>query len=78
MSLDYRQEQEMIAALRLIGFRQDKLTGGFKRGVDCWVSWAQAEQMWLLHLEHLEGRAVERDQVKPESEAIARFVGGQK
>lgn len=76
MSLDYQQEREMIAGLKAIGFVQDELTGGFKRVRDqLWVSWAQAEQMWLLHLE---GRALDRDQVKPESEAVARFVGGQK
>jgi hypothetical protein len=75
VSLDYQQEREMIAALKAIGFVQDKLTAGFRRASDhLWVSWAQAEQMWLLHLE---GRALERDQVKPESETVARFVGGQ-
>jgi len=34
VSLDYQQEREMIAALKAIGFVQDKLTGGFKRASD--------------------------------------------
>jgi hypothetical protein len=75
VSLDYQQEREMIAAYKRIGFLQDRLTGGFKRASDSlWVSWAQAVEEWGRHLD---GRVLERDQVKPESETLARFVEGQ-